>query len=338
MIYLAIVVLALYMLFTVGFPFLMALLIALLIEPIVLVMTKVFFGKRAIASLLLCTLFLVLISGLGVILGVKGVKEIISLSGTIVDYIRDHYQELTDLTWTAQSIIGPITENLNLELNDFVKGGIDSLQGLVVGVSETLISMIQGVPNFILDMLIFVIALYLISITLPSIKKKILNLFDAGSHHKIELVMTKLYRAVFGFIRAQLIISFFIYVLCLIGFLVLDLKFPFATAGIVTAVDVLPIFGTGSVMVPLAIFYFVTKDFTMGFGLLILYGILFAFRRIIEPKILGDSVGMGALSALGSMYVCFKLVGVVGLFLGPAIVILINALISAEILKIKIKV
>ena len=172
MIYLAIVVLALYMLFTVGFPFLMALLIALLIEPIVLVMTKVFFGKRAIASLLLCTLFLVLISGLGVILGAKGVKEIISLSGTIVDYIRDHYQELTDLTWTAQSIIGPITENLNLELNDFVKGGIDSLQGLVVGISEALIGMIQGVPNFILDMLIFVIAFYLISIHCHRSRKK----------------------------------------------------------------------------------------------------------------------------------------------------------------------
>jgi len=326
------------MLFTVGFPFLMALLIALLIEPIVQVVSKVFLGKRAIASLLLCTGFLVLMGWLGTLLGVKGVKEIVSLSKTTIEYFKNHYQELTDLTWNIQSLIEPITQELNLELNDFVKGGIDALQGVVLGISQALINMAQGIPNFIIDLLMFVIALYLISMTLPKIKKKILNLFDIESHHKIEKVMTKLYNAVFGFIRAQLIISFLIYILSLSGFLLLGLKFPFATAAIVTAVDVLPIFGTGSVMVPLAIFYFISKDFVMGFGLLVLYGILFAFRRIVEPKILGDSVGIGALSALGSMYICFKLVGVVGLFLGPAIMILINALISAEILKINIKV
>ena len=122
------------------------------------------------------------------------------------------------------------------------------------------------------------------------------------------------------------------------GLLIIGIKFPLATAGLITAVDILPIFGTGSVMVPLAIFYIISGNYFIAFGLLILYGILFAFRRIIEPKILGDAIGIGALSALASMYICFKLVGVVGLFLGPAIIILINALISADILKIKIKV
>ncbi len=336
--YVSLVVFILYLLFTIGFPFLMAILVALLIEPIILLISKPFNRRSKVISFLVCSLFLLVLIGSSYLLSIKGVTETISLSKSIVEYTKENYEAFNSFALDTLDAISPITEELNLELNDFVKTGIDSLQAVVVRLSETVISMAQGIPNLILDTLIFIISLYLISMTLPNIKRKIINLFDATSHHKIELVMDKLYRAVFGFIRAQIVLSFFIFIMSLSGLLIIGIDFPLATAGLITAVDVLPIFGTGSVMVPLAIFYIFSGNYFVAIGLLILYGILFAFRRIIEPKILGDAIGIGALSALASMYIAFKLVGVVGLFLGPAIIILINALISADILKIKIKV
>ena len=336
--YVSLIVFVLYMLFTIGFPFLLAILVALLIEPIILLISKPFNRRSKIISFLVCSMFLMLLIGSSYLISIKGVTETISLSKSVVAYTKDNYDAFNAFALDTLDTIAPITDELNLELNDFVKTGIDSLQAVVVRLSETIISMAQGIPNFILDTLIFIISLYLISMTLPNIKNKIIKLFDDSSHHKIELVMDKLYRAVFGFIRAQIVLSFFIFIMSFTGLLVIGIKFPLATAGLITAVDILPIFGTGSVMVPLAIFYIISGNFFIAFGLLILYGILFAFRRIIEPKILGDAIGIGALSALASMYIAFKLVGVVGLFLGPAIIILVNALISADILKIKIKV
>jgi len=316
----------------------MAILIALLIEPVILLMSKPFKRRRKLISFFICSSFLVLLIGSSYLLSIKGITEIVSLSESVVDYTKEHYEAFNNFALETLESIAPITDELNPELNDFVKTGIDSLQAVVLRLSQAVINMAQGIPNLILDTLIFIISLYLISMTLPNIKSKIISLFDESSHHKIELVMNKLYRAVFGFIRAQIVISFFIFVMSFTGLLVIGIKFPLATAGLITAVDILPIFGTGSVMVPLAVFYIISGNYFIAISLLVLYGILFAFRRIIEPKILGDAIGIGALSALASMYICFKLVGIVGLFLGPAIIILINALISADILKIRIKV
>lgn len=316
----------------------MAIIIALLIDPFVKVLTKVFFGRRVIASLVTCTAFFVIVIGSTYLLGLKGIRELIALSRTVVEYIRDNYDQLTDLTWSAQSFIGPYTQDMNLQINDFIKTGIDSLQAVVLGLSNALISLLQGVPGLLLDTLIFVVALYMVSMTLPKIRLRILSIFAEESKHKIEQVMQKLYSAIFGFIRGQLLLSFIVFTLTLLGLLIIKISYPFATAGIVTLVDVLPIFGTGSVIVPLAIFYIIKGQYFLAIGLLILYAVLFAFRRIAEPKILGDAMGIGALSTLASMYIAFKLVGAIGLFLGPAVVILVSALISADILKLNVKV
>lgn len=336
--YLALTIFTLYLLFTVGFPFLMALLIALLLEPVVQILAKLLKAKRIYSSLAVCSGFTVMLIGVSYLVVVKGVSEGISLSKTVIVFIKENYQELTHFTDKAQSFFASFSNEFNLEIADLAKTGVDSLQSLLVNITDLLFGMIQGIPNLALDFLIFIIALFLISLGLPTIKNNIFGFFDPNSHHKVDLVMNKLYQAVLGFIRAQLIISFFIFLLTLAGLLILGIKYPVIIAIIITIVDILPILGTGSTIIPMSIFYLFSGDYFVGFGLLILYGSLIALRRIIEPKILGDAIGIGALWALASMYIGFKLTGVIGLFFGPAIIILVKALINADILNIKIKI
>ncbi|MNI88733.1 hypothetical protein D3C73_1460600 [compost metagenome] len=102
-------------------------------------------------------------------------------------------------------------------------------------------------------------------------------------------------------------------------------------------VDLLPVLGTGSVIVPWAIYNMIAGDPRTAIGLLILFIGITVFRRIIEPKIVGDAVGIGALSTLVSLYVGYELVGVIGLFLGPVVVIIYTAMKDAEIIQINIK-
>lgn len=336
-IYLSLAIFTLYALFTVGFPFLMAFLIALMLEPVIQMFAKILKGKRIFSSLLVCSSFTVILFGVGYLVVVKGVTEGISLSKTIVAFIKENYQEITQSTDRTQSLITSFSKDLHLEMNDLAQTGVDSIQSFLMRISELLFEIIKRIPNLALEFLIFIIALFLISFALPTLKKKLLHIFDPDSHHKIELVMSKLYQAVLGFIRAQFIISFFIFLLTLTGLLILGIKYPIVIATIITIVDILPILGTGSIIIPISIFYLFTGSYFIGIGFLILYGSLIALRRIIEPKILGDAIGIGALAALASMYIGFKLTGVIGLFLGPATIILIQALISADILKIKIK-
>ena len=87
----------------------------------------------------------------------------------------------------------------------------------------------------------------------------------------------------------------------------------------------------------MSIYHFIIGESFTSIGLLILYGTLIVFRRIAEPKILGDAIGIGAFSTLASMYLGFKLTGFIGIFMGPAVVIIFKALLNEDIIKINIK-
>jgi predicted PurR-regulated permease PerM len=90
-------------------------------------------------------------------------------------------------------------------------------------------------------------------------------------------------------------------------------------------------------LVPWAVYQLAIGDAYIGVGLLLLFLVITVVRRIIEPKILGDAVGIGALSALISLYVGYELVGVIGVFLGPIVVIVFMAMRKAGLFDFKIK-
>src|SRR5699024_12124721 len=79
----------------------------------------------------------------------------------------------------------------------------------------------------------------------------------------------------------------------------------------------LPIFGAILIFLPWIIYNFTTGDFTLGIGLSILYGLIVAQRQFIKPKILSSSIGISPLATLFTMFVGFKLIGVIGIVIGP---------------------
>ncbi|MBO9600385.1 MAG: sporulation integral membrane protein YtvI, partial [Cohnella sp.] len=184
---------------------------------------------------------------------------------------------------------------------------------------------------------VYLVAVYLFALSLPMMKASFLGLFDDKSKDQVEEVLGSLRRSVFGFLRAQLLLSVVTYILSFVGLLIIGTSYPLAIALLIVVVDILPVLGTGSVLVPWAVYQLVTGDIFTGIGLIILFLVITVVRRIIEPKILGDAVGIGSLSALISLYVGYELVGIVGVFLGPIIVIVISAMRKAGLFEFKIK-
>jgi sporulation integral membrane protein YtvI len=127
------------------------------------------------------------------------------------------------------------------------------------------------------------------------------------------------------------------YIVALVGLLILRVDYPLAIALLIVLVDILPVLGTSAVLIPWAVYSFLAGNAQLGIGLVILWLVILIFRRLIEPKIIGDAVGINALAALISMYVGFKLVGAVGLILGPIVVIIYLALRRVGILQFNIK-
>jgi sporulation integral membrane protein YtvI len=331
----AIIILFFYGLFTVGFPFLLAFFVAFLIDPLIRCLTKKTKMKRIFAALLVCTGITLLLLGLLYFLITRVSREIVALSKVFLSFSIE-----INMDWLNNQYLDflqKIPPQYNTTMQEITKTLLGAVQNLVSHLGSYFFNLAAAIPSIFLQAIIFFLAFYLICINLPTINRNFMKIFDPSVHNKVKSVLIKLNNTVFGFVRAQLIISFLIFCVVLIGFLIMGINYPSALALLVTVVDILPVFGTGSVMIPMAIYYLLIGKTYLFWGLLAHYAFIVIFRRIIEPKILAENIGLTALSTLVSMYVGFSLVGVIGLFLGPFLLIFYQALVKVGIVDIKIK-
>lgn len=139
------------------------------------------------------------------------------------------------------------------------------------------------------------------------------------------MVMSNLKYAVGGYFKAQFKIMFVVYVLLVIGFAILNVRFSFLLALIIAFLDFLPFFGTGTALIPWAAYQLIAGDYRMLIGLLILYGVTQLVRQLIQPKLVGDSMGLRPLPTLALLFIGYKVGSVLGMiFAVPIGMIIIN--------------
>lgn len=336
LVYAALTILFFYGLFTVGFPFLLAFVVALLVDPLIRRLMKKTKIKRIYAALGVCTGITFLLCGLFYLLATKVYKEVVELCGNLIESTKYTYANLDWLNSQYLDFLEHIPPEYNAALQQIAKTGLEMIQSILGQSATFFFNLATAIPYIFFQTIIFFVAFYLISINLPVITKNAMQLFDPSIHSKVKSVLLKLHKTIFGFLRAQFIISCMIFVVVLVGFLILGISYPSALALLVTIVDILPILGTGSVLIPMAVYNLIIGKTFLFWGLLVHYAVLVLFRRIVEPKVLGESIGLSSLSTLASMYIGFVLTGFIGLFLGPFLVILYQALVKVGVINIKI--
>lgn len=327
----------LYGMFTVGFPFLLALVFALALEPLVLLFMRTTKLNRAFASTVVCTLFTLGVLGLVYLIGLKVYSEVVGFLRNLPQIIKHAEKIIQDTLNRTQGVFDQLPDDLVRQLQSGAQAGMSALIDALSSLSKSAINLAAVIPNLFIVFIVFIVALYLTSYGLNSFKGSFLGLFEETSREKVSEVLQNLHKSIFGFVRAQIIISGLTYLVALTGLLILRVDYALALALLIIIVDILPILGTGSVLVPWAVFSFITGNAFLGIGLIILFLVITVFRRMIEPKIIGTSIGIGALSTLISLWVGFELVGVIGIFLGPIIVIIYQAMRRVGLLDIRIR-
>jgi sporulation integral membrane protein YtvI len=330
----------LYGLFTIGFPFLLALLGAIFLEPLVTLSMKYLRFHRMVASALVCTWFTALLLGFVYLLGFKIVSEVIQLwnhSPAILNGARLFYDDTSERTRLFyDSLPLGVAEQLQGILESGITSLAESVKDVLTAVSMYFLNVAKAIPNMLVFVVVFIISLYLMSFQLPGLYQSFLNVFDKSSRPKVARVLTDLRRALVGFLFAQTLISFLTFLVTAAGLLFLRVDYPLAIALVIILVDILPILGTSAVFVPWIIYCLLAGNTQLAVGLLILLLFIMIFRRLIEPKIIGEAVGIHALAALISMYIGFQLFGVIGLVLGPVVIIIYQALRRVGLLHLTI--
>ena len=109
-----------------------------------------------------------------------------------------------------------------------------------------------------------------------------------------------------------------------IGLSLLRVNYALLVALLVAIVDIFPILGTGTILIPWAVFALVSGNVGLGSGLLILYGVSLIVRQVLEPKIVGNSIGLHPLATLAAVYLGIKFTGFLGIFIGPIVALCIK--------------
>ncbi len=334
---------ALYFIASLTYPFIIAWFIAFLINPIVNFLQIKWRLPRSLAVLIVLVVIFALLATLLTLLVVELISGTEYMAKTLPDHIQTFIRFMDQ--WVDETFL-PLLSQLNYMFDNLEEGYQDTIIDNIKSVGANLASSIgallqavlKGIPGFIgwfpfagTVFIFIVLATFFFSKDWYKLKTMTSGFIPARFRKKGMAVYKDLRKALFGFIRAQLILISITGVIVFIGLLILKVRYALSLAFIISFIDLLPYLGTGLVFVPWIIYEFVTHDFRLGIGLTVLYVVVIVQRQLMEPKVVSTNIGVSPLATLISIFVGLKLIGFLGLIAGPIVLVLITALHKAKV-------
>lgn len=212
-----------------------------------------------------------------------------------------------------------VLSNIHLLGDKVIDWCTKELPGLAPTVVDSIGDYVPTVGNFFLAFLIFLMATYFICADYPMVKKGLYSIIPEGFKPQFEQIKKAAGSATFGYIRAQLIISGLVALIAYVVLLIIGQSYGILFALIIGIVDFIPLLGSSVVLVPWIIMLAFTGEFPKMIVLAILCVGLFLFRRIVEPRIVGDQTGLHPLVSLISLYIGIKIGGLLGMIAAPLV-------------------
>ena len=191
-------------------------------------------------------------------------------------------------------------------------------------------NLLRRTPEAILTVVVTLLTCFYISVDGERIRGELLGMLPTSAQESWKEISLRLRRGIRGYIRAYGILMALTFLEVWIGLTVLGQKYSFLMAAVIAAVDILPVLGAGTVLVPWAIFSFLFHESSLGIGLLILYGIITIIRQVVEPHLIGGSIGVHPLLVLLCAFGASLAFGIGGMLLGPLFAVVIRELVVAR--------
>jgi sporulation integral membrane protein YtvI len=329
-------------LFGIAIPFILAALIAVTISPV-----AAWVSKKTCASQKFVSAFLVIFFfGIIATLVSLAISRLVSEVGNLIDRLSAEPELVSNFIERLGEKLSPVGEKLGFikrffESEQIRQLGIDldglmleSLGKLMSSLTSALpsaaVGIVSKVPEAILSVAVLLISAFYFCTDKERIGKGVSSLLPDAMRSKLPETKRKITRTLTSYLKAYLLIMLLTFCAIFVGLSLLGVSYALLLSVIIAIVDVLPILGTGTVLIPWAIFSFASSNAKLGIGLLILYAAISLIRQLVEPKIVGDSLGIHPLATLASIYVGIKLIGLGGIFVGPIIALSLKSFMKSE--------
>lgn len=329
----------LYFYLSVFMPIILSFFTALMIEPLVNGTKKhLRLKSRLPAVIIVFSLFVIFIATSFYLAITKLVNEAIKFAYRLPYYVKDITvfidQTIADLNQAVAGLPPVIILEISKQSTEFINKG----ESITESTIQLLATWAQGIPNLIVVTIIYLISLFLISLDLPKLRENFYNHFAEENAKRVKYMSHRLGYVFVGFFKAQFLVSIVIFIVSYIGLRFIYPEKALLMSIVLWIIDFIPFIGSIVILAPWALFEIISKDPSTGFQLLILAGVLLVLRRTLEPMIMGDQIGLSALSTLLSIYLGLYFLGFVGLIAGPLLLIAIKSAIEAGVIKTDFKI
>lgn len=302
-------------------PFILAFLTASLLAPLVAKISKKMGHMRHFLSMIMIILLILSLTGILVYLGYYLITEISGVIGNWSE-IRDSMVlaigELSSLIGSKDHLTSTELENYFIEIAQTVLTWLgEKLSTFAPSLVSGVGNLASGIASFVVSLLFFIVGAYFMTADYPALSQKVTSWIPDLIRPHMRHVKEVMGSAMFGYLRAQMILSGIVALICFLAFLIVGQSYSLLIAIAIGIIDIIPFFGSGVVLIPWAVLKFIWGDYRMTIFLLILSLSLFLFRKLAEPKIVGNQTGLSPVVSLISIYVGMKLGGVLGMILVP---------------------
>ena len=307
-------------------PFILAFIMAWAFNPLIAVLQRHLRLTRKLFSYILVLVFYAILLGLFLFFAGQVVSQLLGLIHALPAIgvqLQRVYNQLAASLQEFLAILPPEYGALRTEILSIVSSLWEWLRALFGNFVSSAVSFTSNLalslPNAVIFLTMLILASCIITTDFPNLRKNIYTYLGKRGKNSVHLMGKSFQTAVFGYFRSQLIFSLVDMGIILVAFFIIGVPYPLPIALILCFLDFIPFFGAGTVLVPWGIICLVLGMKTMGFQLLVLYGILYIIRRIFEPRVLGGATGFSSLQMLFCMYAGMQFAGVTGLVVAPIV-------------------
>jgi sporulation integral membrane protein YtvI len=310
-------------------PFVIGWIVAMIANPLVKFLEKKVRILRKHSSAIIIVVVIGAIVGIIYLLISMLIRESKQLAGDLPNILEQIGVELTQLSTKIRTLSSDMPEPVEQFINNLLDSINRNLIEFELGENTLTFSvasnLAQNIAEFFLTIIITILSAYFFIAKRDEITSSFKNILPSSVVEGWHFIYDNFTKAVGGYFKAQFKIMIVLSIIMFAGFEILSVSYSFLLALGIALLDFLPVFGTGAVLWPWALLDMLSGDYFRAVGLIVIYLICQVIKQLLQPKMVGDSIGISPLSTLVFLYIGYRLYGVIGMIIGvPLGMVVVN--------------
>ncbi len=309
-------------------PFILAFVVVSMIRPLIDKICRKTKAPKSFVTIFTISILTVITLALLIFIFSAMVEQIGSIFESIVEGLSketNYVAKIFDFVSRIEAKIPFIKSITNESMYTLVTEMItDGVKSLSMSLTSYVARVVAELPQIMVTIIVVLLSLYYFAKDYEKIGKRIVSALPSGIGKRAPQIKNDIILVVSKYVKSYLLLILITFAQLFAGFLILGIENSFVLSVVISFVDILPVLGVGTVLVPWAIILLIGGQTKLAIGLLVMFIIIYVVRQYLEPRIVSAQMEVHPLITLFAMYAGLKLAGILGLVFAPLVAFVVK--------------